>query len=283
MSESTQLQEIVKAEIQKLAIANGSNSKPNIETDPRALFAGERESLSIVDAYSEFIMNVFDLSTDDPGRKINMCISSVEKPKNTTVQLNIYDDGPGIETGVNSFLNTYMKLHVTNKADNNRITIGEAGIGAKTAAAKLGKRHHYSWSHGHGEPRCHFIVDKDNFFSWNDYEYREDEDYEGPSFFNISIEKLNHWQSASAVRDQLAAKFAGTLERHPNVSIYTCKPNAIQKIESHEKLCRIMQKQTHDKIHKIEHQINRVESILLVSVGALITGMAYVIFTLITK
>ena len=61
------------------------------------------------------------------------------------------------------------------------------------------------------------------------------------------------------------------------------KENALQKIESHEKLCRIMQKQTHDKILKLEHQINRVESILLVSVGALITGMAYVIFTLITK
>jgi hypothetical protein len=61
------------------------------------------------------------------------------------------------------------------------------------------------------------------------------------------------------------------------------KSSAIQRIDSHEKLCRIMQKQTHDKIHKIEHQINRVESILLVSVGALITGMAYVIFTLITK
>ena len=28
--------------------------------------------------------------------------------------------------------------------------------------------------------------------------------------------------------------------------------NALQKIEDHEKLCRIMQKQTHDKIHKIE-------------------------------
>ena len=61
------------------------------------------------------------------------------------------------------------------------------------------------------------------------------------------------------------------------------KSNALQRIDSHEKLCRIMQKQTHDKIHKIEHQINRIESILLVSVGALITGMAYVIFTLITK
>ena len=60
------------------------------------------------------------------------------------------------------------------------------------------------------------------------------------------------------------------------------KYNAQQKIESHEKLCRIMQRQTHDKILKLEKQINRVESILLVSVGALITGMAYVIFSLIT-
>ena len=57
------------------------------------------------------------------------------------------------------------------------------------------------------------------------------------------------------------------------------KYNAQQKIESHEKLCRIMQKQTHDKILKLETQINRIESILLVSVGALISGMAYVIFS----
>ena len=61
------------------------------------------------------------------------------------------------------------------------------------------------------------------------------------------------------------------------------KKNALQKIEDHEKLCRIMQKQTHDKIHKLERQINRVESILLVSTGALISGMAYVIFALIIR
>ena len=60
------------------------------------------------------------------------------------------------------------------------------------------------------------------------------------------------------------------------------KKSALEKIESHEKLCRIMQKQTHDKILKLEQQINRVESILLVSVGALISGMAYVIFTLVS-
>ena len=60
------------------------------------------------------------------------------------------------------------------------------------------------------------------------------------------------------------------------------KQDALQKIESHEKLCRIMQKQTHDKILKLEQQINRVESILLVSVGSLISGMAYLIFTLVS-
>ena len=61
------------------------------------------------------------------------------------------------------------------------------------------------------------------------------------------------------------------------------KDNALQKIESHEKLCRIMQKQTHDKILKLEQQINRVESILLVSVGTLVAGLASVIVMLITK
>ena len=61
------------------------------------------------------------------------------------------------------------------------------------------------------------------------------------------------------------------------------KNNAIQRIDSHEKLCRIMQKQTHDKILKLENQINRVESILLVSVGTLISGMASLIVMLITK
>jgi len=61
------------------------------------------------------------------------------------------------------------------------------------------------------------------------------------------------------------------------------KQDALQRIESHEKLCRIMQKQTHDKILKLEHQINRVESILLVSVGTLIAGMASMIFMLVSS
>ena len=61
------------------------------------------------------------------------------------------------------------------------------------------------------------------------------------------------------------------------------KNTALEKIESHEKLCRIMQKQTHDKIHKIENQINRIEKIFLVAVGALMSGMAGVIIVLLQK
>ena len=61
------------------------------------------------------------------------------------------------------------------------------------------------------------------------------------------------------------------------------KTNALQKIESHEKLCRIMQKQTHDKMHKLEQQITRVERILLVSMGAVMSGMAGVILVLLQK
>ncbi len=58
---------------------------------------------------------------------------------------------------------------------------------------------------------------------------------------------------------------------------------ALTKIESHEKLCRIMQKQTHDKIHSLEKQICRIEMILLTAVGAVINSMAGMIYMLITK
>ena len=59
------------------------------------------------------------------------------------------------------------------------------------------------------------------------------------------------------------------------------KQNALQKIESHEKLCRIMQRETHKKIHKIEERVKRLEKILLTCSGALIAGMAFLIYTLI--
>ena len=59
--------------------------------------------------------------------------------------------------------------------------------------------------------------------------------------------------------------------------------DALQKIESHEKLCRIMQKQTHDKMKQLENQITRIERILLVSIGAVMTGMGGVIIVLVQK
>tara|TARA_R110000782_G_scaffold105472_1_gene193469 strand:+ start:1040 stop:1231 length:192 start_codon:yes stop_codon:yes gene_type:complete len=56
--------------------------------------------------------------------------------------------------------------------------------------------------------------------------------------------------------------------------------SALQKIESHEKLCRIMQKLTHDKIHSIEDRVKRLEKILLISTGSLISAMGFIIITL---
>jgi len=61
------------------------------------------------------------------------------------------------------------------------------------------------------------------------------------------------------------------------------KDNALQKIESHEKLCRIMQKQTYERMNQLQTQITRIERILLVSMGAVITGMGGVILVLLQK
>ena len=63
----------------------------------------------------------------------------------------------------------------------------------------------------------------------------------------------------------------------------TKKDDAIQRIESHEKLCRIMQKQTYDRMQQLQGQITRIERILLVSMVSVMTGMACVIIVLIQK
>jgi len=61
------------------------------------------------------------------------------------------------------------------------------------------------------------------------------------------------------------------------------KQDALQKIESHEKLCRIMQKQTYDRMQELQGQITRIERILLVSMGSVMTGMGGVIVVLLQK
>ena len=61
------------------------------------------------------------------------------------------------------------------------------------------------------------------------------------------------------------------------------RDNALQRIESHEKLCRIMQKQTYDRMQQLQGQITRIERILLVSMGSVMTGMGGVIVVLLQK
>ena len=61
------------------------------------------------------------------------------------------------------------------------------------------------------------------------------------------------------------------------------KQDALQRIDSHEKLCRLMQKQTHDRINQLQTQITRIERILLVSMGAVMTGMGGVIVVLLQR
>ena len=61
------------------------------------------------------------------------------------------------------------------------------------------------------------------------------------------------------------------------------KQDALQRIDSHEKLCRIMQKQTYDHMHELQSQITRIERILLVSMGAVMTGVGGVIVVLLQK
>ena len=58
---------------------------------------------------------------------------------------------------------------------------------------------------------------------------------------------------------------------------------ALERLASHEKLCRIMQKLTHKKIHQIEERIKRLEKIMIGCAGALITGMAYLIYVLLSQ
>ena len=61
------------------------------------------------------------------------------------------------------------------------------------------------------------------------------------------------------------------------------KQDALQRIESHEKLCRIMQKQTYERMNQLQTQITRIERILLVSMGSVMTGMGGVIVVLLQK
>jgi hypothetical protein len=51
------------------------------------------------------------------------------------------------------------------------------------------------------------------------------------------------------------------------------KKSALQKIEAHEKLCRIMQKQTFDQIKEMKERIRRIEYMIVGGMGSLILAL----------
>ena len=55
---------------------------------------------------------------------------------------------------------------------------------------------------------------------------------------------------------------------------------AHQRITDHEKLCRIMQKQTQNQIIKLQKQIDRLEKVIISAAGVIIIGLFAVVFAL---
>ena len=51
------------------------------------------------------------------------------------------------------------------------------------------------------------------------------------------------------------------------------RTSALNKIEYHEKICRLMQKQTFEKIEKIESRINRLEKFIIGGIGAILLAV----------
>ena len=51
------------------------------------------------------------------------------------------------------------------------------------------------------------------------------------------------------------------------------KKSALQKIEDHEKLCRIMQKQTFEQIKEIKDRVTRMERMIMGGGGAIILAL----------
>jgi hypothetical protein len=51
------------------------------------------------------------------------------------------------------------------------------------------------------------------------------------------------------------------------------KRSALQKIEDHEKLCRIMQKQTFEQIKEMKERIRRIEYMIIAGMGSLVLAL----------
>ena len=51
------------------------------------------------------------------------------------------------------------------------------------------------------------------------------------------------------------------------------RKSALEKIESHEKLCRIMQKQTFEQIKEMKERIRRIEYMIVAGMGSLVLAL----------
>ncbi len=51
------------------------------------------------------------------------------------------------------------------------------------------------------------------------------------------------------------------------------KRSALQKIDEHEKLCRIMQKQTFEQIREMKERIRRIEYMIVAGMGSIILAL----------
>jgi hypothetical protein len=66
------------------------------------------------------------------------------------------------------------------------------------------------------------------------------------------------------------------IQMRPHFRIIMARKSALEKIEYHEKICRIMQRQTFEQIQQLKNQIIRIERIL-------IGTAAFVIISLLEK
>jgi len=57
---------------------------------------------------------------------------------------------------------------------------------------------------------------------------------------------------------------------------------AITRIDEHEKLCRMMQRETFKRIDQLYDRIDRLERVIMISAGVVITSMGGIVVTLLT-
>ena len=53
---------------------------------------------------------------------------------------------------------------------------------------------------------------------------------------------------------------------------------AYTRLDNHEKLCRIMQRQTHERLRELSRQIQRLEKILFTVAGLIIIGLLTLVY-----